>query len=208
MIERLHTFATPRRHPRDTALSRYVEGELDASDRQAVEAHIGRCARCRRQLASFQTAVHELGSLTERAPDGLAESIIDALRAETPDIAAHAPSRGPAGSPMLTVVPARGAAPAGDRGLSRWRRSVAAGLRWCLQPRQLRLTLPIAIVAGVVLSLVNMGGMLLHGKIDAGVCLMCATDFLVPFIAVNVALLIVLRAPLRTRSGGRWDHMA
>jgi anti-sigma factor RsiW len=208
MIERLRTLATPRRHPRPSALSRYLEGELAASDRQALEAHLRGCGRCRRLLASLETTLHELGSLTEQAPDGLADSIIDALRAETPDIAPPIPSQGPARSPTLTVVPASGDAPAADRGLARWRQSITAGLLWCLQPRQLRLTLPITIVAGVALSLVNMGGMLIHGTIDAGVCVMCATDFLVPFIALNVALLIVLRAPLRTRSGARRDHVA
>ena len=52
----------------------------------------------------------------------------------------------------------------------------------------------VAVAAGVVLTVVNMGGMLARGRIDVGMCLMCATDFLVPFVAVNLVLLIGLRA--------------
>jgi anti-sigma factor RsiW len=208
MIERLRMLVTARRHPRPRALSRYLEGELDASYRQTLEAHIGSCPRCRLMLTSLETTLHELGSLAEPAPDGLADSIIDALRAETPEIEGQAPSRGPAGSPLLTVVPATGDAPGSHSGVPRWRRTIAAGLRWCLQTRQLRLTLPITLAAGVALSFVNMGGMLLHGKIDAGVCVMCAMDFLVPFVALNVALLMVLGPRRHTRSAARRDRLA
>jgi hypothetical protein len=44
-----------------------------------------------------------------------------------------------------------------------------------------------------------MGGMLMHGKIDLGVCLSCAADFLVPFVALNLGLLMLLRLPRRRR---------
>ena len=198
MIGRLRTFATPGRHPRESALSRYLEGDLNTSDRQTLQAHLEGCTRCRRRLASLETALYELGQLTEQAPAGLADSIIDALRAETPQTAAHTSSRGPAGSPILTVARA-GDGPAGDRARSRWRRSTAAGIRWCLDKRQLRITLPIGLGAGVVLSLVNMGGMLMHGRIDLGVCVSCAMDFLVPFLALNLGLLLFLWLPRRGR---------
>ena len=100
---------------------------------------------------------------------------------------------------MLTVVPAAGDAPAGDRAPRCWRRTVAAGLRWCLRRRQLRLTLPIALGAGVVLSLVNIGEMLMHGRIDLGVCVSCAMDFLVPFLPLNLGLLLLLWLPCHRR---------
>jgi hypothetical protein len=58
---------------------------------------------------------------------------------------------------------------------------------------------PIALVTGVVLSLVNMGGMLVHGRIDLGVCVSCALDFLVPFLALNLGLLMLLWAPRHRR---------
>jgi anti-sigma factor RsiW len=190
---------TLRRHPQPRVLSRHLEGELDPAGRQQLEAHISGCARCRELLASLQTMLHELGSLSSQAPAGLADSIIEALRVDSPELAAHPPSRTAAGSPLLTVISGTGGAPDRDRGLSRWQRGVAAGLRWCLQRRQLRLTVPIALVAGVVLSLVNMGGMLMHGRIDFGVCMSCAMDFLVPFIAMNLGLLLLLWVPRHVR---------
>ena len=186
---------TPRRHPRPRVLSRYLEGELDPAARQDLEAHISGCTRCRELLASLQNTLHELGALKLQAPSGLADSVIEALRAESPERAVRPASRAAAGTPALTVISGTGGKPRGDHGLSRWRRGVAAGLHWCLQPRQLRLTVPIAVVAGVVLSLVNMGGMLMHGRIDLGVCLSCAMDFLVPFLALNLGLLMLLWVP-------------
>jgi anti-sigma factor RsiW len=184
-----------RRHPRPRVLSRYLEGELDPAGRQRLEAHISGCGRCRQQLTSLETMLDALGSLVSPAPAGLADSIIEALRVESPERAAGRPSQASAGSPLLTVISGTGGEPDRDHGLSRWRRGVAAGLRWCLQRRQLRLTVPIAVVAGVVLSLVNMGGMLMHGRIDLGVCLSCAMDFLVPFLALNLALVMLLWVP-------------
>jgi anti-sigma factor RsiW len=176
-------------------LSRYLEGELDPAARQDLEAHISGCARCRELLASLKTTLDELGSLTVQAPAGLADSVIEALRAESPERAVRPASREAAGPPALTVISGTGGEPRGDHRLSRWRRGIAAGLHWCLQPRQLGLTVPIAVMAGVVLSLVNMGGMLMHGRIDLGVCLSCAVDFLVPFLAVNLGLLMLLWLP-------------
>jgi len=53
---------------------------------------------------------------------------------------------------------------------------------------------PIALAAGVVLTMVNMGGQLLAGKIDLGMCAICTADFLVPVAAVNLGLVMLLRA--------------
>jgi anti-sigma factor RsiW len=198
VIERLRTL-TPRRHPRPRELSRYLDGELDRSRREALESHIDGCARCRRLLVSLQTTLHGLGSLRGQAPAGLADSIIEALRADSPELDAYRPSRGATESPILTVVPESGGGSVGDRGLPRFRQRIAIGLRWCFQRRQLRLTLPISVVAGAVLSLVNMGGMLMHGRIDLGVCVSCAMDFLVPFLALNLGLLTLLWVPRRQR---------
>jgi hypothetical protein len=100
---------------------------------------------------------------------------------------------------VLTVVPESGQPTVGERIRNRWPREARAALRWCLQRPQLRLTLPITVVAGVLLSMVNMGGMLMHGQIDVGVCLSCAVDFLVPFLALNLARLALLRVPRRPR---------
>lgn len=203
MIERLRTVSPWRRHPRSVTLSRYLEDDLDARQHRAVETHVQGCLRCRRELASLANTVRALGSLEADPPAGLADSIIAALRAG--DAQERAPDRrGADGSalPALTVVPGSGPSPAGNQILTRWPEEARAALRWCLRRPQLRLTVPISIVAGVVLSLVNMGGMLMDGKIDLGVCLSCAADFLVPFLALNLALLMLLRLPGRIRATG------
>jgi anti-sigma factor RsiW len=179
-------------------MSAYLEGDLDAEDRRAFEAHVRRCGRCRRLLASLASTLRALGSIAEQAPKGLADSIIDALRAESPATSLHVRSRN--ASPVLTVLPGLSEG-AGARVLARWPRSALAALRWCLQRPRLRLTLPITFVAGAVLSVVNMGGMLIHGRIDLGVCLSCAVDFLVPFVALNLGLLMLFRVPGGRASG-------
>jgi hypothetical protein len=196
VIDRLRTLSRPRRHPRDAVLSQYLEGDIDADGRRSLEDHVGDCARCRQQLASLASAVRALGSLREDTPPGLADSIVAALRAQTPEPAIRPQSRDVAGIPVLTVVPALGN---GDGRRNRWPQDARTALRWCLQKPQLRLTVPITLVAGVVLSMVNMGGMLMHGKIDLGVCLSCAVDFIVPFLGLNLALLALVRIPRRRR---------
>jgi hypothetical protein len=49
----------------------------------------------------------------------------------------------------------------------------------------------------VALSVINQGAMLFQGQIDLGMCAMCAMNFIVPFIALNVALLMSVRLPKR-----------
>lgn len=194
MIERLRNLPRPRRHPRPRAMSQYLEGDLDDRDRESLEAHIRNCASCRRLLGSLAGTVRALGSIGDEAPTGFADSIIDALRAESPpETVVRTRSRGETAPRVLTVVQGSGEQPGGNRILGSWRHRVGAALHYCLQRRQLRLTLPIALVTGVVLSIVNMGGMLMHGKIDLGVCVSCAVDFLVPFVALNLGLLMLLR---------------
>ncbi len=85
---------------------------------------------------------------------------------------------------------------------SRRRGGARAALRYCLQRAQLRLTLPIALLAGVVLSLINQGGILMDGRIDLAMCAMCAMNFLVPFVALNVGVMIVLLVPGAKRFPG------
>jgi hypothetical protein len=75
------------------------------------------------------------------------------------------------------------------------RSRLLAVVRYRLRRRQLRLTLPIALLAGVALSVINEGAMLFEGQIDLGMCAMCAMNFVVPFIALKVALLLSVRFP-------------
>jgi anti-sigma factor RsiW len=185
-----------RRHPAARVFSEYFDGDLNARAHRALEAHVRECAHCRATLASLTATVRTLGSLETDSPPGLADSIIAALRTEPPPESAG--GRRPvatAALPALSLVPDPGRATRGDRTLERWPQAARAALRWCLRLRQLRLTVPIALVTGVLLSLVNMGGMLMHGKIDLGVCVSCAIDFLLPFLAINLGLLMLLWAP-------------
>jgi anti-sigma factor RsiW len=199
VIDRFRSLPLPRRHPRPELLSRYLDDDLDAGARRAVEAHVRGCARCRDLLGSLASAVAALGSMGRQSSPGLADSIIAAVRAEGPPEAIQRPARDGVGLPALTIV--RGTEhPARSHGISRaWPGAIRAAVRYCLRRPQLRLTIPIALVTGVVLSLVNMGGMLLRGRIDLGVCVSCAMDFLVPFVALNLGLLLLLRIPGRRR---------
>lgn len=199
MIERLRNFSRPRRHPRPELLSQYLEGELDVHRREALEAHLRHCGRCRRLLASLASTLRALGSMGQQAPVGLADRIIATLRTERPEAVTSEQSHDAAPPPVLTVVDGSSRSSDGDLVASRSPHRLRAGLRYCLQRPQLRLTVPIALVAGVVLSVVNMGGMLMHGRIDFGVCVSCAIDFVVPFVALNLGLLMLLRLPHRNR---------
>jgi len=49
-------------------LSAYLDGELAAGERQAVEAHLRRCAICRRDLAELRRVKTWLGALPEVEP--------------------------------------------------------------------------------------------------------------------------------------------
>lgn len=188
MIDRLRTLSLSRRHPGTRVLSEYLDGDLDERGRHALEAHIRECVRCQRELASLADTLQALGSVEAEPPGRLAESIVAALRAESP-----------ARTPALMLVRDHADPTGRDRLRNRWSREARVALRWCLQRPQLRLTLPIALVAGIVLSMVNMGGMLMQGRINLGVCLSCAIDFLVPFLAMNLGVLMLLWFPRRGR---------
>jgi anti-sigma factor RsiW len=56
-------------------LSDYLEGELEAADRVAVEAHLSGCEECRRDLESLQATLQALSRLAaaEPSPDFMDE---------------------------------------------------------------------------------------------------------------------------------------
>ena len=170
----------PHGHPPPAQLSQHLDGELTGTDRVALEEHLRSCPECRRAAGSLAWTIRALGSMREPNPPELAERIIVALRVA--DFRESAPRARPARTATVTRSSGRLFASRGTRPSQSW-----------LRPAQLRVTVPTALLVGVMLSLVNQGGMLLAGRIDAGMCAICALDFLVPFLALNVALLAVAR---------------
>lgn len=84
---------------------------------------------------------------------------------------------------MAAARPTRPAQPT-----SRWLRARSA-IELCLQRRNLRRTVPIAIVVGVVLTLINQGAVIAAGDATAATWLRCGLNFLVPFLVSNAGLL-------------------
>ena len=157
-------------------MSRYLERELAAAERGKLERHVSDCFSCRRELRSLSQTIGGLDSLRQPAPTGLADRVIAALWAAT--------------SPQLTVVHGDdgGAfAPVG------WRARLRRAAAYCLRRSQLRVTIPVGLVVGAVLSVVNQGGMLFEGRIDLAMCAACTLDFVLPFTAMNIVLLMVTR---------------
>jgi anti-sigma factor RsiW len=193
------------RHTRPEVLSRYLDGDLTQQERTAVEVHLDDCPDCRGLLESLRNAVQALRSMGANAKLGLADSVIATLRAqgysrkEVPS-----PSPGHSGSRALTVVPDLGPdaiepASAHSRLRSAWRRVPRAVLDYCLRRPQLRLTLPLGLSVGIALSLINKGYMIFNGRIDVEMCAVCALDFVIPFVALNVGLLLAARVAGRRR---------
>jgi anti-sigma factor RsiW len=169
-------------HPSSAVLSRYLDGDLPVDERDDVEWHLCDCRGCRRTLASLSSTVEALHTMrskpSERSPR--AESIIAALRATSPN-----------------------ATEPGSRGrrfdfAARLRSWVAFRVALPRLPR-LRYTVPVALVLGLALSFVNQGGMLLAGRIDVRMCVACSLNFVLPFVAMNVALLGAARIRWRRR---------
>jgi hypothetical protein len=68
---------------------------------------------------------------------------------------------------------------------------------FCLQRRNLRRTLRIALVVGIVLTLINQGSIITAGNATTATWVRTALNFVVPFLVSNAGLLSgnVDRAP-------------
>jgi hypothetical protein len=205
MIALLRRLAARSRHARPEMLSQYLDGELTQPQRLALETHLSDCPDCRRLLESLTGTVGALRSMRAHAKAGLAESVIAALRAQSPSHhGVPGASAWGSGSPVLTVVPglgpdAVGHAAAAPGAHSSWRSIPRALLDYCLRRPQLRLTLPLGLSLGIALSLINKGYMIFNGRVDAEMCAVCALDFVIPFVALNVGLLLATRVAGRRR---------
>jgi anti-sigma factor RsiW len=188
------------RHPRAELLSQYLDGELPPTERAGLQAHLRGCRGCLQKLDALASTVKALDSLHTDAPAGLADSIIATLRSEHPSaigMPRHA-SASRDGAQSLRILPGAGKAQGSIGPASRVRGSRAM-LRDCLRIPRLRVTLPLAVLVGIALSLINQGAAVLGGHITMGMCATCAADMLVCFLALNVALLLVMRLPVRRR---------
>jgi hypothetical protein len=64
---------------------------------------------------------------------------------------------------------------------------------YCVQRRHLRRTVPIAIVVGIILTLINQGSVITAGHATAATWVRCALNFIVPFLVSNAGLLSARR---------------
>ncbi len=163
-----HRFAAAR-------LGAYRDGELAVDQRDRVEAHVRGCSRCRGALAGLAECGRELRSLRTEPPDGLADRIIARLEADT-------------GETRQSLVGAAEIAPS---------RRPAAGLAtsWREQRAHLRVTLPIALVAGLAITAVEDLGTLTGGDVDiAAACAVCGSNVLVPLALLHLGWLLAARA--------------
>lgn len=69
------------------------------------------------------------------------------------------------------------------------RSEIAAALAYCARPEHLRRTARIALVVGVVLTLINQSGVLFGGHPTTTTWIRCALNLLVPFVVSNLGLL-------------------
>jgi hypothetical protein len=68
-----------------------------------------------------------------------------------------------------------------------------AACAFCLQRRNLRRTLRIALVVGIVLTAINQGDVIAGGDATTATWVRCALNFVVPFLVSNAGLLSARR---------------
>jgi hypothetical protein len=73
------------------------------------------------------------------------------------------------------------------------RERAGSALAYCLRREHLRRTLTISLVVGVVLTLINQGGVILGGDATVATWVRCGLNFLVPFCVSNAGLLSARR---------------
>lgn len=178
-----------RHHPDDELLLARAAGSLDAATAIVLDAHLERCAHCRRQLGWLQEVGGEL--LHTAAPADLAVGAFDRTLARLEAAPAIDTSAAAADlTPSARQRPALPDAPAGmvwPRSLARcevgpWRR-IGPGMRWS------RIRVPgqadanaflLRMAAGKQLAAHTHGGreltMVLHGAFDDGRALWRAGD--------------------------------
>ena len=64
---------------------------------------------------------------------------------------------------------------------------------FCAQPRNLSRTIRIALVVGVILTLINQGSVIADGQATIRTWIRCVLNFVVPFLVSNAGLLSARR---------------
>jgi hypothetical protein len=64
-----------------------------------------------------------------------------------------------------------------------------AALAFCLERRNLKRTIRIAVVVGILLTLINQGSVIADGQATFATWIRCTLNFIVPFLVSNAGLL-------------------
>ena len=100
-------------------------------------------------------------------------------------------------SPVRTGSSSRSSVPAStspDRAPAVRRGAVVReALAVCAQRRHLRRTTRIAVVVGIILTLINQGSVIADGHATAATWARCALNFIVPFLVSNAGVLSARR---------------
>jgi hypothetical protein len=67
--------------------------------------------------------------------------------------------------------------------------SARAAIRICMRPENLRRTLPIALVVGTILTLINQADVIFSGDATGFTWIKVGANFVVPFVVSNLGLL-------------------
>jgi hypothetical protein len=86
-----------------------------------------------------------------------------------------------------------GASPPDEANSMRRRPAIRDACTFCLERRNLRRTVSIAIVVGIILTLINQGSVITAGHATAATWVRCALNFVVPFLVSNAGLLSARR---------------
>jgi hypothetical protein len=68
--------------------------------------------------------------------------------------------------------------------------TVREGVAYCAQRRNLKRTIPVALIVGVTLTLINEGSVIANGHATTATWIRCLLNFLVPFLVSNAGLLM------------------
>lgn len=157
-----HRFASTR-------LCAYRDGVLPDGEARRVRDHLVGCDACRGSLADLTAMAARLRASNTPAPEGLADRVIGYLDAQS-------------AAARLSVVSSASDGVRPDR--------VAAA--WQVAREQLRRTLPLAFVIGLLITLLKDLGSLLAEGLTLETCTICGANFVVAFAVLNLGLLLAL----------------